>query len=138
MIKAALLGALITTGLALAVPAPAQAGNAGFGVQFGQGLGGPSIDIHFRRYRQGVGPRQIRRTVRRYGCYNISPVRRVGKRYKVVATCDNGTRVKMVFSARSGRLLRERIIGYERRGQRHRWGKDYFQRKFRRDFYWRH
>ena len=129
MIKAALVGALVITGLTLTAPAPAQAGNAGFGVQFGQGQNGPAFDVHYKRYRKGVSPRQIRRTVRRFGCYNISPVRRVGKRYKVRATCDYGTRVKMVFSARSGRLLRERVIGYERKR---------YPRRFFFDYYWRY
>ncbi|MFV2092730.1 MAG: hypothetical protein ACC634_06565 [Hyphomicrobiales bacterium] len=115
MFKSAIFGALIVTGLTIAAAAPAQARHANFSVQFNTGYTSPNVNVRSNGYRSGVSPRQIRRTVRNYGCYDISRVRRDYDRYKVKATCDYGQRVKMVFSARSGRLLRERVIGHQPR-----------------------
>lgn len=115
MFKSAIFGALIVTGLTIAAAAPAQAGHSNFSIQFSAGTYGPIVNIHSNRDRYRVGPRQIRRTVRSYGCYKISKVRRVYDRYKVKASCGYGQRVKMVFSAWSGELLRERVIGQQPR-----------------------
>lgn len=122
MIKTAAIATLIAAGIALAQPAQAgqaRAWNNGFDIQIG------NTHLKFTRgaaeRRHGrVSPRQIRRTVRHWGCYDISPVNRFRGRYRVTATCAYGERVRMVFSARSGRLLRERVIGFDRfsRGRR--------------------
>lgn len=121
MYKSALIGAFIVTGLAFASAAPAQAKHAKFSIQISSGYHNPVINVpskpfykrHYKRQRIGVSKRQIRRTVRNYGCYNISKIRRINWRYKVKATCDYNERVKMVFSARSGRLISEQVIGYQ-------------------------
>ncbi len=123
MYKSAIFGALIVTGLAFASAAPAQAKHAKFSFQISSGYHNPVINVpskpyykrHYKRQRIGVSPRQIRRTVRSYGCYNISKVRRNNARYIVKATCSYDERVKMVFSARSGRLIREVVINYQPR-----------------------
>lgn len=114
--KTTIVGALMAVGMAVA--SPSQAADARYGVQFGNGQIQAHVNVDYRPHRRGVSKRFIRRQVRHFGCYNISRVKRHHRRYKVSATCDYGTRVRMTFSARSGRLLREHVIGYDRHPRR--------------------
>ena len=118
MYKLSLIGIVIAA--SVAISSPAKAGDTRYGQHFDRGHG-PVAEARFNRHRNWVSPRKIRRKVRRFGCYDISPVRRTHRFYKVKATCDDGLRVRMVFSVRSGRLLRERVIGYEPRRRNRHW-----------------
>lgn len=128
MFKSVIFGALIVTGLTMAAAAPAQARHSNFSIQFSAGTYGPIINVHSKRTRYQVGPRQIRRMVRSYGCYDISKVRRANDRYKVKATCEYGQRVKMVFSAWSGELLRQTALGQQPRHRQFRQFRPYRKR----------
>ena len=116
--KSTIVGTLVAIGMAISSPSQAADLESRYGVQFGNGQSGVHLNVDFRGHRRGVSKRFIRRQVRHFGCYDISRVKRHHRRFKVKATCDYGTRVRMIFSARSGRLLRENIIGYDRHQRR--------------------
>jgi len=120
MFKTALIGTLVAAGIAAA--APAQADTIRFGIRFGQVHHDDTDGWRFDRHPGGVTAWHIRRTVRNRGCNEISPVNRSGGRYRVTATCTYGERVVLTFSARSGPLPSERVIGFDRvpRGRRER------------------
>lgn len=120
MIRIVLIAFVAAAGLAVATPASADGPRTGFR----SGAWNAGVELAPRHWRwRGVHPIRIRQTVRQWGCFPISPVSRHGWRYVVNAACQTGERVQLTFSARSGRLLSERVIGRDRFPRRGRHGR---------------
>lgn len=98
---AAGLVALATSAFA----APANAGSVGFSFSFGVA---PQVGFYYGHY--GLSPSQIQRALARHGFTRVSFVDRTAYVYRVSATDYRGHRVRLVVSARDGRILQwERV-----------------------------